>query len=417
MPRLSDSMEEGTILTWLRADGDHVLKGEELVEIETDKATMTHESPEEGVLSIVAAAGTTVAVGAPIARIDQSRAPGAATTSEAAPAAPNEALAEPEPAAQPSPPPAPAAATDGAPQATPVARRLAILHGVDLARVRGTGPRGRILRADVAARAGISAQVVQSPAASAIPSTSPTPAVRSARPAAAVLSGRGQANTRELSRLQQVIVRRMAEAKATVPEFQVQTEVSMDAAIAFREMIKDQDAGVVPSFNDIIVKASALALRAHPLANGSYTDGGFELYLRVNVGIAVAADDALAVPTIMDADTKSLGTIATEARLLAERVRRGEITPPELSGATFTVSNLGMYGMTAITPIINTPQAAILGVGTTRAVPAIEAGQLIERHVMTLTLTCDHRILYGVEAARFLSDIRTHLERPLRLAL
>ena len=174
----------------------------------------------------------------------------------------------------------------------------------------------------------------------------------------------------------------------------------------------------MPSVNDLIVKASALALRAHPLANGSYKDGRFELHPRVNVGIAVAAQDALVVPTIVDADTRSLGSIAAEARRLAGRVRDGSITPPELSGGTFTVSNLGMYGMTAITPVINMPQAAILGVGATRAVLSRgEDGELVERQLMTLTLTCDHRILYGADAAQFLAAIRALLERPLRLIL
>jgi pyruvate dehydrogenase E2 component (dihydrolipoamide acetyltransferase) len=185
-----------------------------------------------------------------------------------------------------------------------------------------------------------------------------------------------------------------------------------------RAELKALGGEVVPSVNDLIVKASALALREHPLANGSYRDDGrFELHRLVNVGIAVAAADALVVPTISDADTRSLGSIAAEARRLAERVREGSITPPELSGGTFTVSNLGMFGMTAITPVINVPQAAILGVGASRAVLARVDGAIAERQLMTLTLTCDHRILYGADAARFLSRIRELLEQPLALAL
>jgi pyruvate dehydrogenase E2 component (dihydrolipoamide acetyltransferase) len=169
--------------------------------------------------------------------------------------------------------------------------------------------------------------------------------------------------------------------------------------------------------NDFIVKASALALRAHPKANGSYRDGQFELHDRISVGIAVAAPDVLVVPTITDADQRSPQSIASESRRLAQRVRENAIKPPELSGATFTVSNLGMYGMTAITPVINPPQAAILGVGALRALPALVAGELIERQLMTLTLSCDHRILYGADAALFLSAIRDLLEAPLRLML
>ena len=211
----------------------------------------------------------------------------------------------------------------------------------------------------------------------------------------------------------------MAEAKATVPHFQVQTEARIDALIALRAELKalGDRAQPVPSVTDLIVKACALALRAHPRANGSYRDGRFELHRAINIGIAVAAPDALVVPTIIDADQRSLREIALESRQLARRVRDGTVTPPELSGATFTVSNLGMYGMTAITPVINPPQAAILGVGATRAVPALEDGQLVEQHLMTLTLSCDHRILYGADAARFLSDIRAAIETPLGLML
>jgi pyruvate dehydrogenase E2 component (dihydrolipoamide acetyltransferase) len=208
----------------------------------------------------------------------------------------------------------------------------------------------------------------------------------------------------------------MAEAKATIPHFQVQTDVGMDAAIAFRNQIRDTRIEP-PSVNDFIVKAAALALRAHPRANGAYRDGRFEEYSRINVGIAVAAEEALVVPTIVDADTKSLGAISAESRRLASRVRAGSVTPPELAGATFTVSNLGMYGMTVTTPVIHAPQAAILGVGAMRDVLARVDGEIVDRHFMTLTHSCDHRILYGAQAAQFLSEIRETLERPLRFAV
>jgi len=435
MPKLSDSMEEGTILSWLKADGDTVAAGEELVEIETDKANMTYESPEAGVLSIVAAAGEALPVGAPIARVGASAgapaaapagpvageddsAGGAAEIVSPAPPAGSASAADAEGAAAPSPsmPAVGERNGNGARSvfATPIARRLAAAHGVELAALSGTGPRGRVMRADVAAAAGIAAPPAPTSAASVAPPAAPVASVAPAGPAA------DGVEIRELSRLQQVVARRMAEAKATVPEFQVQTEVAMDAALALRAELKAAagEGGVVPSVNDLIVKASALALRAHPLANGSYKDGRFELHPRVNVGIAVAAQDALVVPTITDADTRSLGSIAAEARRLAGRVRDGQITPPELSGGTFTVSNLGMYGMTAINPVINVPQAAILGVGATRDVLARDAqGEIVDRSLMTLTLTCDHRILYGADAAEFLAAIRELLERPLRLAL
>jgi pyruvate dehydrogenase E2 component (dihydrolipoamide acetyltransferase) len=281
--------------------------------------------------------------------------------------------------------------------------------------VAGSGPLGRVTRADVLARAGLSATPSPLPGATVRQPRAPAP-TRSAAAEPSSATAKGNVQVVQLTRLQTVVARRMAEAKATVPEFQVQTEVIMDAAIAFRAQIKASGADA-PSFNDLIVKAAALALRRHPRANGSYRDGHFELYTRINVGIAVAAADTLIVPTIFDADQKSLGAISAESRRLAERVREGTITPPELSGATFTVSNLGMYGMSAITPVINAPQAAILGVGAMRPVLARVDGEILDRQLITLTLSCDHRILYGADAAEFLSEVRGLLEQPLQLVL
>jgi pyruvate dehydrogenase E2 component (dihydrolipoamide acetyltransferase) len=401
MPRLSDSMEEGTILSWLRDDGDEVAVGDELVEIETDKATMTYESPSEGALRIVAAVGETLPVGAPIAEL------GAA---DETPASDLERVSDAE-EGKPAPSASVHANTDGNGNAgatvrvTPLARRMATVHGVDLDTLEGTGPRGRITRADVAARAGIEER-----------------RDRDIRPAFRDTSPNEAANgssAHELTRVQQLIARRMAEAKATIPDFQVQTEADIGGLVTLRAQLKDQASppDPMPSLNDFIVKACALALRRHPRANGSYRDGRFELHEHVNVGIAVAAADALVVPTIADADTRSVGAIAHDARRLAAAVRDGSVTPRELAGATFTVSNLGMYGMTAITPVINPPQAAILGVGAVRTVLALTDGEVVERQLMTLTLSCDHRILYGADAAQFLSDIRAGLESPLALLL
>jgi pyruvate dehydrogenase E2 component (dihydrolipoamide acetyltransferase) len=406
MPSLSDSMEEGTILSWLREDGEHVAVGDELVEIETDKATMTYESPAEGVLRIVAGVGETLAVGAPIAQLGGA---------DEAPTSDLERVSHAQ-GAKPAPSPAVHASTDGngtgtTVLATPLARRMATVHGVDLGALDGTGPRGRITRADVAASAGIEDPV----------DTGPAPPGRhpEIRPAFRDKSPTDASPTQDLTRVQQLIARRMSEAKATIPEFQVQCEADIDALLALRNQLKDQPEPPrpLPSLNDFIVKACALALRRHPRANGSYRDGRFELHEHVNVGIAVAAADALIVPTIADADTRSVGAIAGEAHRLAAVVRDGSVTPRDLAGATFTVSNLGMYGMTAITPVINPPQAAILGVGAARAVPALRDGELVERRLMTLTLSCDHRILYGADAAEFLSDIRRGLESPLTLLL
>jgi pyruvate dehydrogenase E2 component (dihydrolipoamide acetyltransferase) len=211
----------------------------------------------------------------------------------------------------------------------------------------------------------------------------------------------------------------MAESKATVPDFQVSTEVDMAAAVAVRDQLKAlaTDEHPAPSYNDFVVKAAALALREFPRANGAYKDGHFELYERVNVGVAVAAENALIVPTIFDADQKSIGEIALEARALAARVRSGAITPPELSGGTFTVSNLGMFGVTEFTAIINAGQAGILAVGALRDVPVVVDGNVVPGKRMTLTLVSDHRILYGADAAQVLARIRALLESPLGLAL
>jgi pyruvate dehydrogenase E2 component (dihydrolipoamide acetyltransferase) len=492
MPRLSDSMEEGTILKWLKSDGDEIKRGDELVEIETDKANMTYEADQGGTLQIVAQEGDTLPVGETIARIGEGQASGddrepgrgaedAAASAEAEVQAEGAPEPEPQPAAEPEPEPEPepeaeperrpATATAAAPppppppsepeprreapapvsgngaqeddrvKASPIARRMAREVGVELTDVQGTGPGGRIVKADVEAAANgapsaaeapaEAAPAQEAPAAQAQPEAPTEEAAAEDKPAAektpvpaAVTSGdqqqsgRGEVTTQDLTRLQQTIARRMAESKATAPEFVLNTDVDMEAAVDLRKQLKAAAGdGPAPSFNDFVVKASALALREFPRANGAYRDGRFELYSRVNVGIAVAAQDALVVPTVFDADRKSLGQIARDARALAERVRAGAITPPELSGGTFSVSNLGMFGITSFVPVINPPQAAILGVGAMTPTPVALDGEVQIRARMTLTLACDHRILYGADAAEFLGRIRQLLEAPLQLAL
>jgi pyruvate dehydrogenase E2 component (dihydrolipoamide acetyltransferase) len=482
MPRLSDTMEEGTILRWLKHDGEEIERGEELVEIETDKANMTYESDRDGILQTVAHEGDTLAVGELIAHIGEQvperadgaddrirvqvpeRADGAGgavrTPAQAAGAAePVPATATPQRSAAASTPslgngtpPEPA----GRVKASPLARRIARETGVDLRSLTGSGPGGRIVKADV--------EAAPSPAP-AVPS--PAPAVPSPAPfaptAGELASAKGETSIVELSRIQRTIARRMAESKATIPDFTLQADVDMQRCVELRTELKrlsqpaeggggssqlggsddaseqrsvDSQAGV-PTYNDMVVKACAIALREYPRANGSYRDGRFELHSRVNVGVAVAVDpedplhSALVVPTVFDADSKSLGEIARETRALAERVRNGSITPPELSGGTFTVSNLGMYGVvSSFTAIINPPQAAILAVGAVspRAVVSGERGggkrrrktdgsRIIACHTMTVTLSCDHRILYGADAALFLARIRELLEEPAALTL
>lgn len=399
MPKLSDSMEQGTIISWLKATGDQVKAGDELVEIETDKSNTSYLAEIEGSLEILVPVGTTVAVGEPIGRIGSG---GSSPSQEDA----GSAVAAPlRPGA------IEAANGNDTVKVTPLARRVATAHAVLLENVRGTGPLGRITRGDVLNAAGIEPLVRSRPQAPRAAGT--------AQQSTTAQSPTSGGHRQELTRLQQLVVRRMAESKSTVPHFQVQTEVDMGAALALRHDLKavTEDAHPVPSVNDLIVKAAAIALRSHPLANGSYKDGAFELHDDVNVGVAVATEGALVVPVIHNADVKSLGQIAAHMRRLAAAVRDQTIAPPDLSGGTFTVSNLGMFGMTAITPVINPPEAAILGVGTVRATLARVADEIVDRSLLTLTLSCDHRILYGADAARFLAEIRDLLEAPLRLVL
>ena len=438
MPRLSDSMEEGTILRWVKAQGDEVAVGDELVEIETDKANMVYEADAAGTLiEILAQEGDTLPIGDTIARVGEPGEAGgdgagdrerAAEAPEEEPAAQApEAEAAQEEAAEPAaaresavaaeapaeaPPAAPSG--DGRVKASPLARRVARERGLDLATLTGSGPGGRIVKADVErAVEAPAAPAREAPAPAAAPAA-PTPGVRE-RPETA----KGQVETVELTKVQQTIARRMAESKATAPHFYLEAEVDMSRAVEGRARLKAAapEGEAVPSFNDMIVKACALALREHPRANGAYRDGKVETYSRINVGVAVAAQEALIVPTVFDADAKGLRQIAAETRALAQRVRSGEITPPELSGGTFTVSNLGMYGITNFAAVINPPQAAILAVGSIFERPVVREGEIATAHLMPVNLACDHRILYGADGAEFLARVRELLDEPLALAL
>jgi pyruvate dehydrogenase E2 component (dihydrolipoamide acetyltransferase) len=432
MPRLSDSMEEGTILKWLKSDGDEVSKGEELVEIETDKANMTYEADQEGTLKIVAQEGDTLPVGQTIAQI------GGGSNGASADTAPQEEEAEeeaeepqaeeqePEPAerqtatAEAEPAPSGDGGNGARTKASPVARRMARELGLELAQLQGTGPGGRIVKADVEAAAKGDGAKVEAPAeAPAEPEAEPERKAPAPVVSGEAQTGKGETTTQDLTRIQQTVARRMAESKATAPDFVLNIDVDMEEAVDLRKRLKAAagEGQPVPSFNDFVVKAAALALVDFPRANGAYRDGKFELYSRVNVGVAVAGQDALIVPTVFDADSKSLGQIAKESRALAERVRAGAITPPELSSGTFTVSNLGMYGIQSFVAVINPPQAAILAVGAMEPTPVVRDGEVVVRNIMRLTLACDHRILYGADAAEFLGRIRERLENPLQLAL
>jgi pyruvate dehydrogenase E2 component (dihydrolipoamide acetyltransferase) len=307
-------------------------------------------------------------------------------------------------------------------KASPLARRIASDRGVDLHALSGSGPGGRIVKADVegAAAGATSAPAAASPAAPAATPDAATALAPAAAPAAAredVTTAKGETTSVALTRMQQTIARRMAESKATIPDFALRSDVDMQECVSLRAELKRISKDEAPTYNDMVVKAAALALREHPRANGSYRDGTLALHSRINVGVAVAAQDALVVPTVFDADAKALGEIARETRSLAARVRDATITPPELGGGTFTVSNLGMYGIESFTAIINPPQAAILSVGSVAQRAVVREDELVARHTMTLTLVCDHRVLYGADAAELLARIRELLQAPAALTL
>jgi pyruvate dehydrogenase E2 component (dihydrolipoamide acetyltransferase) len=411
MPRLSDTMEEGTINAWLVEDGTIVTSGQEVVEIEGDKATIVVEAGSGGLLTILQPEGSTLAVREPIAWIGDDP-PG------------TDGAEHPVGAAQPPATPAQTEAVAGggasgnqsagarAVRVSPVARRLAAEHGVDVSTLAGSGPGGRIVVADVEAAQG--AQGGGSRSAGAPARGRPAATSEETDPAdgtAATETAKGVPQRLQLSRTQELIARRMATAKATIPDFQAWIDVNMEKALELRARLRDSGAAA-PSLNDMIVHAVARSLREFPRVNGSYGDGSVELYPRVNVALAVASEDALYAPTIFDADVKSLAEIAVEARKLTALGREGRLTPAQTAGATFTVSNLGMFGVSGFRAIVSPPQSAILAVGAVeRRVVAVQDAVAI-RPCLTATLSIDHRIVYGAEAARFLAHLRAQLESP-----
>jgi pyruvate dehydrogenase E2 component (dihydrolipoamide acetyltransferase) len=357
MPKLSDSMAEAAIVRWLVSPGDAFERGQGLVEVETDKATVVYEAEAAGTVdSILVPEGGSAAIGEPIATL----ANGSENGSEA------------RSTVEGSPP--------ERPNATPVARRSAVELGVSLHGIAGTGPGGRITREDVELAAAAGGEAAPSPA----------------------VTGKGAVETVELTTTQATIARRMVESATTIPVFSVSAEVDMSLIAALRAGAREE-ASELPSINDFIVAAAARTLRELPRFNSSYVEGKVESYSRVNVGVAVDTDDALLVPVVFDADRLTLAEIAAETRRLAAAARRRSLQPAELRDATFTVSNLGMFGISSFTAIIDPPQVAILAVGGLRG------------DLMTVTLTCDHRVVYGADGARFLARLRELLERPLVL--
>jgi len=455
MPRLSDSMETGKILHWLKKEGEDVKKGEPLVEIESDKANIEVEAYASGKLSkIVVAEGESAPIGAVIAQIGD----GASTPSAPKAAPQSEApatLEAPKPSA--SAPAAPVAQADRAVAATaqvaadaggeqyphggpddrtevgaaaqaalnvirrpsvqqdgerqrvsPVARRLAEEHGVDLRRVQGTGPGGRITKEDVEAAAQRSAAPTPTLPRERGRETERQP---TARPT-------GDVEVVELTKLQSTVAMRLVQSKFSAPHFYVTSEIAMDDAVRLRQMFNEAvDKSESISLNDLIIKAVALALTKFPEVNASWADGHIERKRDINIGIAVGLPDRLIVPVLHNADQKSLKEIATEARQLIERARANKAAAQDYVGNTFSISNLGMYDVDQFTAIINPPDSAILAIGSIEDKAVVKDGQVVPGKRMRVTLSVDHRVFYGVTAAQFLQEVKRLLQSPMALVL
>jgi pyruvate dehydrogenase E2 component (dihydrolipoamide acetyltransferase) len=406
MPKLSDTMEEGTVLEWKKQDGEEVHRGEVLAEIESDKASFEIEAEADGVLHIAVDKGQAVPVGALIGRIG-----GEAPARVEAPAAAVPAPAAQAPAPAPVRPAAPAperaapAPANGADRikASPIARRLADELGVDLAAVAGSGPEGRVVKEDVLAaaeRRGGRTAVAARPA--------PAP-----RPGAEV-------EVVEPNRMQATIARRMTESKTTVPHFSVTVEARVDEAVRLRQQLRE----TVPSadkvtMTDVLTRACAIALTRFPEVNASWVDGRFHRKRSINIGLAVppAQGLGLLVPVVHDVDRKDLVQISIDSRQVIERARSGKPSPGDLEGGTFSISNLGMYGVDEFNAIINPPESAILAVGAIKDAPVVEDGRLTVGKVMRMTLSVDHRVFYGQTAAVFMAEVRRLIENPVSLLL
>jgi pyruvate dehydrogenase E2 component (dihydrolipoamide acetyltransferase) len=436
MPRLSDTMEEGTIASWLKKPGEKVDRGEVIAQIETDKATMDLTAFEAGTLQeILAPEGSTVAIGQPVARIGsgngatkaaapaEKTAPPAAAKSAPPPAEkaadapaakdgpPAEATtgAEPRPELRGDATPPPRAdqppSADGKTRASPMARHLAAEHGLDLGSISGSGPQGRVIRADI--EAALSAKPGGPSEQQTADGTTGGEAARPAEDDERVA----------LSQMRRTIARRMAESTRTVPHFFLTITVDAAELVKLRKQITAEtaDAGIKISFNDMVVKAAALAIRKVPDVNVSFAEDSLIRHQHIHIGVAVATERGLIVPVVRDVDQKSLGQISRETRDLAERANSGKLQPPEYTGGTFTISNLGMFGVEQFNAVINPPEAAILAVGAITREPAEHDGQIVLRERMKLTLSVDHRALDGAMGARYLQALKQMLEKPMLL--
>ncbi len=428
MPALSPTMTEGTLARWLKKEGEAIKAGDVIAEIETDKATMEVEAVDEGVLGkILVPDGTeNVAVNAPIAVLVEQ---GEAVPSAAAPAAPVAAAPVPAPvAAAPAPvAAAPAAAHGDRVVASPLAKRMALQAGIDLHGVTGTGPNGRIVKADVeaATRRGVAPApaFVSAPAPAAVsapvvaaPVAAPAPAPKAAAP---VITAPHTAVPN--SSMRKVIARRLSEAKATVPHFYVSMDIEIDALLKLRADLNARspkgEGAFKLSVNDLVIKAAAATLRRVPKVNASYTEDATILYHDVDISVAVSIDDGLITPIIRKADQKGLSTISNEMKDLAARAKAGKLKPEEFQGGGFSISNMGMFGVSTFAAIINPPQAAILAVGAGQQRAVVKDGQLAVATVMTCTLSVDHRVVDGALGAEWLAAFKAIVEDPLSLML
>jgi pyruvate dehydrogenase E2 component (dihydrolipoamide acetyltransferase) len=418
MPKLSDTMEEGTIVEWKKASGDEVKKGDVLAEVESDKATFDLEAEDDGKLEILVEKGVPAKIGAPIARIgagspqpaqaSKPKPPAPQAKPEAKPKAettPPKPMPTPEPEPEPEPKPmapTPAPQSDGQTtdvRASPLARRMAEEMGVDLRTLKGSGPEGRIVKEDVVAAAG-SARKERRHTESPPPPTGPDVEVL------------------EPTRMQATIARRMLEAKTTVPSFYVTVEARVDEAVRLRQQMKDSVPGAEKvTMTDFLMRACALALRKFPEVNTSWVDGRFQRKRAINIGLAVPPSQGLGllVPVVHDVDRKDIIQISIESRQVIERARAGRPGEHDLSGGTFSISNLGMYGVDEFVAIINPPEAAILAVGTIKDVPVVDDGRIVPGKVMRMTLSVDHRVFYGQTAAQFMAEVKRLIENPVTL--
>ncbi len=412
MPRMSDTMEEGNIVGWLKQVGDEVEPGDVLAEVETDKATMELESFHEGVLLHIGVEEGSVPVNAVLAVIGEKGedyksalegAESAATENSSTAEKPSEVttIVEPEPVASNTQ----VASTDRV-KASPLARKMAADAGVDLNSISGSGDQGRIVKRDVEAAAGT-------------PSVSPSQTSSSPSPAPSKVHAPAEGASFEdvpTSQMRKVIARRLAESKFGAPHFYLGIEVEMTGAIAYRKKLNELS-DVKISFNDLVVKSCAHALRKHPAINSSWLGESIRYNHDVNIGVAVAVEDGLLVPVIRHADRKGMGEINQEVRELAGLAKERKLQPQQMSGNTFTISNLGMFDITEFTAIINPPDACILAVGSIKQQPIVKDGELAVGNVMKLTLSCDHRVVDGASGAKFLATLKTMLENPLNILI